>query len=170
MTVEYENTMQDYTDYVLHGYYHSASVKRSILITRISVPVMGILIALALFHVTKTPAPHRYDISIIISLLWVVFYPKYLDRVIRRNITKMMKGKSEGLLGNRQLSVTPECIVSKAKTGEERNNSIEKIEQTDKYIFIYTNAMSAHVVPKRVFKNAQEQQEFLEILSSIPKL
>ncbi len=171
MTIEYELTTQDFMDFNLYHYHHSASMKRNLLITRTAIPVLFLLVVLLQSHGSKDPDWYGITMAIVFSILWIVLYPKYLDRAIRRNLTKMMKeGKSEGLLGHRELSVTPESIVSKTITGEARSNIIEKIDETDRYLFIYINAVSAHVIPKSVFKSAQDQREFLGIASSIPKL
>ncbi|MHB1460188.1 MAG: YcxB family protein [Armatimonadota bacterium] len=171
MTIEYELTMQDYIDYSLYHYHHSASVKRNLLSSRMTVPVMLLLIALLLSHRSKTPDPYGYTMAIIISVLWVVFYPRYWDRVQHQNIIKMVsEGKNDGMFRHHQFTVTSEGLVDETKIGEYRNNTIDRIVESDKHIFIYISSLNAYIVPKRVFKSAAEQQVFLEIVSSIPKL
>lgn len=37
-----------------------------------------------------------------------------------------------------------------------------KVEETDDYIYIYISSISAHIIPKRVFKNEDEKQMFIK--------
>ena len=43
---------------------------------------------------------------------------------------------------------------------------IEKIAVTDRAIYIYTNSLSAYIIPVSVFATEAEKSEFLEFISS----
>ncbi len=42
-------------------------------------------------------------------------------------------------------------------------SAVERVDQNDDYVFIFTSANAAHVIPKRSFRDVQQAKEFYEL-------
>ena len=77
------------------------------------------------------------------------------------------EGDNENLFNQRTLVLTDEGITETSSIGEShiRWDKINHLEETEDYLYIYVSSVSAHIVPKRVFKNSNEQKEFINKIS-----
>jgi len=106
-------------------------------------------------------------LSGIAAILSFVFIPLYHKAVIRKRVSEML---DEGMSPQR-ISRTIMTILNE---GLERENeqtvvlikwrSIERIEQTPEYLYLYYGAIEGMIIPKRAFANTAECAKFLEIV------
>lgn len=64
------------------------------------------------------------------------------------------------------LTVIEERIDEESSNGNSNVSwkKINSVEETQEYIYIYVTSLSAHVIPKRAFKDSNEQKYFLNEL------
>lgn len=166
MNIEYQLTMQDYLDFNIYHMNHSPSLKRTLFIERFIGPIIFLISPILLTKGSAIPLWYWYCVFTILSLLWIVLFPKYINKSISRRITKMLnEGKNTGILGNHSLSITEKGIIDKTEYSEEKFNFIEKVVESDKHIFIYVSSLSACIIPNRIFNNLEAKQEFLNALN-----
>ena len=77
---------------------------------------------------------------------------RHLSRSAIRDFVRREK-PGKGQLGRHMVALYDDAVVETTATGEMRTTwaGVDRVEQDDNYIFIYTSAASAHVIPKRAF-------------------
>jgi tetratricopeptide (TPR) repeat protein len=85
----------------------------------------------------------------------------------RRAILELLKEErlEKGLLGRHTLKLDEAGLLESTAVGESRTlwAAVDRVEQNGEYIFIYTQPIAAHIVPKRAFDNAQAAESFYQL-------
>lgn len=78
-------------------------------------------------------------------------------------------GRNKSVLCEHVLEVTPEALVERTPFSEthSRWNSIEAVEESEDYLFIYVQANAAHVVPKSSLAEGDSSEFREELLAHI---
>lgn len=161
MTINYELTKQDYIDFNMHHIATSPTMKRALFIQRFILPILFLVLPIFLIQITDIPLWYWFSVLGTASVLWIVLYPKSVNRSVAKRISKMIsEGSATGIVGTHCLSLTEQGIVDKTEYSETRYHVIERIEESEKHIFIYVSAVMAYIIPKRVFPTSDEADEF----------
>lgn len=74
------------------------------------------------------------------------------------------EGNNENILIRRSISISKEGLLEKSSIGESKVkwNQVDKVEETEEYIYIYISSISAHIIPKRVFRDENESRLFIK--------
>lgn len=84
----------------------------------------------------------------------------------RRTIREFLKQERQdkGQLGKHRLVLDDAGLVETTAVGESRTSwpGVHRVEQNADYIFIYVAPASAHLIPRRSFKEPQEADSFFE--------
>ncbi len=169
MEIKYELNKDDYIEFNLNYVENSKAMKKNVFIQRYLVSIIFLLVPFALKKSTDIPFSYWMTVFIIAYTLWVVFYPKYFNKTVKKNVEKMLgEGNSNSLYGEHKLSLTEDGITetNEAEKLEIGWNSIEKIVKTEEHIFIYLDSIKAYIVPKRAFKDNKEEEEFITYLEN----
>lgn len=60
-------------------------------------------------------------VFIVISVAWIVFYPKYFMAAFSKRVSKMVdEGKNKDLLGKYRVTVNEEGILEQSENGENK--------------------------------------------------
>lgn len=164
MELIFELTEEDYINYNLDHSKKSPSMKKSILIQRIMGPVIFVIAPFVIIQFSEIPLWYWLMIFGLSSIAWFVYYPKYTMWEIKRRVKKMLEeGNNENLFNQRKLLLTDEGITETSSIGASNISwdKIESLEETEDYLYIYISSVSAHIVPKRIFENLDEQEEFV---------
>jgi Tfp pilus assembly protein PilE len=132
---------------------------------RFLTPIIFIILSYVFSKVGNTSFLGLFITFFIVSILWVIFYPKYFYSYVTRNAKKMLKeGKNDGLLGEHHLIMTEEGIVDSTSYGQTKVNwSGIKNFKEDKYNFyLYNSSVSAYIIPKRELNNVEEIRNYLK--------
>ena len=82
-------------------------------------------------------------------------------------IGKQMReaGKNKGLFCRHIITISPEGVIEKTSVNESASawQGIEKVDEMESHIFIYTNSNSAHIIAKRYFPNGEDAMEFYRL-------
>ncbi|MBF8984094.1 YcxB family protein [Lutibacter sp. B2] len=169
MKIYYQLTEQDYVDFNLFHMNNSKSLKKSILVQRLIGPLIFIMSCFIAPKITNMPLWYWTSIMVVMSMLWFAFYPKQIERRCKKQVLKMLsEGQNRSLLAKGTLLVDEKGIIKSNEYGESnlKWNTINKIEVTNRHIFIYQNAISAIVVPLSSFGTKEEKEQFIALLKS----
>lgn len=168
MELEFELTEEDYINYNIDHSKKSPSIKKSIMIQRVFGPIVFIIAPFLVVKFSDIPLWYWITIFGISSVVWLIFYPKYANWEMKKRLKKMLEeGSNENLFNRRKIILTDQGLSQVSPTGETnvKWDSIVSIEETDEYIYIYISSVSAHIIPKRVFKDVNEQKLFIDEIS-----
>jgi hypothetical protein len=166
MEIEYELTHDDLYAFQWRAVFASPRGRRA----RRTVYLVWLLAVLLIAAVPAIGAD-GFSISrvnytfIVIAFPIVALIQWFLERrLVRRTILQLLKEEKpgKGLLGKHRLVVSEDGVSERTAVGESRASwaGVDRIEQNPEYIFIYTSAAAAHVIPKRAFRDVQEAEDF----------
>ncbi|EMS69814.1 YcxB family protein [Ruminiclostridium cellobioparum] len=168
MELEYYLNKQDYIDFNIYHVNHSDIIKKSLLIQRYFIPIIFMIVPFLIAGVTDLPLLYWICVFIVISVVWIVFYPKYFVWAFSKRVSKMVdEGKNKDLLGKHRVTVNEEGVLEQSENGENKISwsGVEKIVSSNQHIFIYIGSISACIIPKRAFKTNTDMELFHEYIS-----
>ena len=103
-----------------------------------------------------------------ITLLVVFLLQKLLTNWLMRRAIRRMLGDEKpdrGQLGRHRVVLLPDAVVESTGVNQTRTSwpGVDRVEQDQDYIFIYTSPMSAHLIPKRAFGDAARAEAFFQL-------
>jgi hypothetical protein len=169
MQLTYDLKLTDVTNFYLHMNKQSEISNRRMRNRQLRLFLITLCISLILQWLYFQPTtPIYYLISLFIALLPVLFYSFYLERIIRRKFRKFHKNSREpNLFGTYRLSMGKGGLTEMIDGGYEvlyEWKDIKQIEMLKNYIYIYTNAIHAVIIPLRVFGTKDDCAFFLNEL------
>lgn len=169
MEVEYEITGDDLFAFQLRAIKKSPLVKRARRKAGsywfLAVLIISLLPAIGAdgFMISRT----NFTFLAVVFPVGTLIYLLIERRNTRRAILELVKQEkpNKGQLGVHQLEINEVELVERTVVGESRTNwaGVNRVEQNDEYIFIYTSLVGAHVIPKRAFTDAQEAENFYQL-------
>ena len=167
MEVEYEITYDD-----LYSFYWRAGNRSPIL--RRQRRWVYIYFFLSFLFFAFLPASAEVFALSRAGLLWllvifpaVAFIVWHLDRrKTRRAIVELIvdDNPGRGQLGPHKISLNEKEVVENTAVGESRTlwAGVERVEQNQDHIFIYTTPTFAYIIPKRAFRSVQDAKSFYQ--------
>ena len=164
MNIHYELTEEDYIHFNLYHIKNSKMGKRSLMLQRIVSPFMFIIIAYLFAKIGNQPFLPLLLTFSVLSIIWIMYYPKYFYSLIARNTKKMIKeGKNDDLIGNHKMKLTKEGLVDTTANKETKVtwSGITSIEEDDGYFYLYNSSVSAYILPKRELDHVDEVRQYI---------
>jgi hypothetical protein len=166
LEIEYELTRRDLYAFQWRAVFASPRGRRA----RRKVYFLWLL-AVVLFAAVPAIGADGFAISrvnftfLVIAFPVVVLFQWFLERrLVRSAILQLLKEEKpgKGQLGKHRMVVSEDGLIESTAVGESRISwaGVDRIEQNPEYIFIYTSALGAHVIPKRAFRDTQEAEDF----------
>lgn len=155
--------MQDWIEFSKHYILHSKQFKRDRFFITASVPISWFLFLLFLYFYYGLFKVSVLIIFLIISILWIIIYPKRFYKVCLKKTKKILQeGNNSALLGEHNIEFFDDYFFIKQPGAESKIewSMINKIEENEKYIFIYVSSLSAAVIPKFKIKNNNKEKIF----------
>jgi hypothetical protein len=168
MQIEFDLNKQDYIDFNLYHAKTSQAVKKSLFFQRFGPPVLFLVLSFLLEAITVIPLLYWLIAFSVVAVLWILFYPAYLNKILTNRISRMVdEGKNKDLLGRRVMIIDEKGIEGKSENGETRIawSGVERIVSADHFILIYTSSISAYIIPGRAFATDQDRDAFLEYIN-----
>ncbi len=165
MEIYYELTEDDYIKFNLYHIKNSKTGKQALALQRFLTPLFFIIISYVYSMISNKSFLPLFITFLVMSILWVIFYPKYFYGLIARNAKKMIKeGKNDGLLGNHQLKLTEEGLVDTSSNKETKVTwpGITSVRENDGYFFLYNSSVSAYILPKREIDDVDEVRQYVQ--------
>lgn len=163
MKINYELTEEDYLHFNLFHVKQSKTATNSLNLQRFLTPVFFIIVAFIFSKMGDMPFVFPLIVFGMISVLWVIYYPKYFYSHVMRQSKKMLKeGKNDGLLGQQQMTLSEEGIVYLTSNGESQVkwSGIKKIVEDSDFFYLYNSSVSAYILPKRALSNVEEAKRY----------
>jgi len=166
MQIQYQLDIDDLVAFSLHHSRVSKNLKRRLLLTQAWGVFCSLMIALIWPGWSTTVKVIFFGVS---SAFWVIAYPRYYRWVIKRNTRRnYSEGHNRGIVGEHVIVIDPEGVKEVSEVGESTTvwSGIERVEENDNYLFLYTGPIQAHVIPKRGFADDQQITEFSQLARS----
>lgn len=169
MEVTFNLSKEDYLEFNMSHMKFSKYAKRAILVEKFGVPFIFLIIPFILKESISIPFFITISIGIVIFLLWIFFYDKFLHWKTVKNFNKLLlKEDHDCILGEQTIRLEKLGLIHISNGNRRRIswNALLGINETDKYIFIYANSTMAHIIPKRAFSTKVQLDKFIKILKS----
>lgn len=165
MELNYHLTEEDYLQFNMFHIQNSKTFKRALIIQRVTGPIIFLLMAFVFSSIGDLSLASFLVPFIILSVLWLIFYPKYFYSTVIRNTKKVIKeGKTGGdLLGDHRMILNEAGIVDITENGETKVawSGIIELKEDEYNIYVYNSSVSAYILPKRELSNVTEVWEYL---------
>ncbi len=145
----------DFIDFQLHYLKTNKELQSSLKKNLIIIIAVYIIVLIGMFIYFKSSLFMLLIVALImiaVSVLQIISYKKRVQKNIVKKVLSYIKtGRLDDIFGEKILSVYDEKIVFNETKGIKNFNKsdIKKIEQSKLCIFIYTDEMSAIIVPKK---------------------
>lgn len=157
MKREYKYNIEhnDFIDFQLHYLKTNPELQSSLKKNLIIIITVYIIVLIGMFIYFKSSLFMLLIVALImiaVSVLQIISYKKRVQKNIVKKVLYYIKtGRLDDIFGEKILSVYDEKIVFNETKGIKNFNKsdIKKIEQSKLCIFIYTDEMSAIIVPKK---------------------
>lgn len=167
MNYKYELNKQDLIDFNIFHITYSKLARRSLFVQRYILSLSFLVFPFILQNLTTLPLGYLLTIFILLYVYWVASYRKRLNKMVSKKISKMLtEGKNQSVVGTHNLEISEDEIVDRSEQSEAKTpfSDVENILEDKDHIFIYVNANSAHIIPRRIFENNEKKNEFLTLL------
>jgi len=166
LRVEYDFTLEDALAFNEYHFRCSPAGRKARLRHTFLPPAVWMGLAAIFETFTRGDANHSFALALAaVSGMWLLTAPLFLTRQIRRSVKTMYgEGRNRGLLGRHVMTVTAEGVADEGPgtRTQTRWESIERIAVGPEHVFIYLNAVAAHVVPARAFPDHEGFERFVE--------
>ncbi len=170
MEIEYELTIDDLLNYEMYQHDHFKYTRRLRLIFQFLLPII-LFVVLVYIILAKN---HQIFIDIglavifgVVSVIWFILFPSKFREQLKKVGRKLIEeGRNKTKLCNRRMVFTPEGISSASEFWESKTywKAIDRFVSTDDYVYIFISTTGAIIIPKRVFHDESQYEEFLQIL------
>ena len=172
MKVSYELTRQDFIEYNIFLHLNSKESRKSMQKNRFLLPTLYLILAYPISIISELPFWWWATFLTIISVVWILKYPKWFNKLIAKKVGKMLdEGNNVGLLGNRTLEITETELISVRQAGETKIKweAVERISETEDYLFLCTASIQACIIPTRAFESKAKKDEFIQTIKKYMK-
>ena len=145
----------DFIDFQLHYLKTNNELQSSLKKNLIIIIIVYVIVLIGMFVYFKSSLFMLLIVAVLItlvSILQIISYKKRVQKNIVKKVLSYIKtGKLDDVFGEKILTVYDEKIVFNETKGIKNFNKsdIKKIEQSKVCVFIYTDEMSAIIVPKK---------------------
>ena len=145
----------DFIDFQLHYLKTNPELQSSLKKNLIIIMLVYVAVLIGMFIYFKSSLFMLLIVALLItlvSILQIISYKKRVQKnIIKKVLSYIKTGKLDDIFGEKILTVYDEKIVFNETKGIKNFNKsdIKKIEQSKLCIFIYTDDMSAIIVPKK---------------------
>ncbi len=164
MEINYNVTEESFVEFNLFHAQHSSAIAKTMTIQRFLIPVIYLLVGVIFSYVLDIPVFILVGFFLILGVLWIVFFPTYFKRQIKRTATKMIReGQNEGILGKHSMVFTEEGLREISSKGETTVYwaGIERFNEDAFNFYLYNSAITAFIVPKKELINVDEVRSLL---------
>jgi hypothetical protein len=146
--IVYNNTFADIVAFYRHTYARTLRNHRYFTVGTAGILAFGVSFSLgpdmAGFFFSFVGA---IGFTLIFGTLYHALHPRFFERQIRRILDA---GSTEGVLGRHELKLDGQYLVERTNVSEGRQalSAIDRIEDTEEYVFVYLSAVNGLAIPK----------------------
>src|SRR6266850_7089827 len=170
MTVDYQLSPDDLVAFNLYHHFRSRTARRSYLRSWFVPALIGLILCTGLWYLAQKQSgtPLRTFLALLPLLSFAPVYLIYFPWAYRRKLRKIIAGMvSEGnnreLFSRRRVSTSIDGISEISDLAQKSISwrAVERVVYNDDYVFVYTSALTALIVPRRAFSNQSEFEKFV---------
>ncbi len=154
-------TKEDYIEFNMFHYENSKTIMKSILLERVVGPIIFMLFTVV---TGKLDDIIYMTVFITLSVLWFAFLPKYMWYIMKKRTNKLIEENKEGDLFSEKHIIIDDLGIhyeSKSSSGTYNWNSVIKVCDTEKALYIYVSSIQAVVIPKRLVADQINVEELI---------
>lgn len=110
----------------------------------------------------------EFDVYIELALIMALFFALLLafGMLINMKLMKKAPDKNGSILGKKKFTITEEGLVEETESIVNllKWRGIKEVKTNKNYIFILVDSYSAHIIPKRFFRDLDEEMLFLKTI------
>ena len=165
MRITFDTTLDDIHAFNTHYARTAALPQQSRKMVRgaLTLTLASLMFALGVaFHLPTA----FWIINALVLFAWWQFYPRRVEAMARRSTQKLYaEGRNAGMLGPTTVTIEPEWLSEASSEREVRTRwrSVERMDETPDYVFLYVTGFSAVIVPRRAFVSPADQDAFLAL-------
>lgn len=164
MKIDYNLTEEDYLNFNMFHLKNSKTATKSLNLQRFLTPLFLIAFGYIFSTITEIEFLSIFITFLIISTLWIIFYPKYFYSHVSRQTKKMIQeGKNGGLLGKHLLLMTEEGLIETTPNSETKVSwaSVKEFVEDEDNFYLYNSGLSAIILPKRDVADEEELRAYI---------
>ncbi len=162
MKIQFERTMEHLIDFQKFHWRHSAAAQRAYRWGFVGGPVSALLVA----YFLRDRSALVLSIATITALaLYSAGYMWSMQRHFTTVVSRMMaEGHGKALLGPHEVEIGPDGVDERTGQGATHQawSGIERVVEDERYIYIYTQPVAAHVIPKAAFDSSDGSRAFVK--------
>lgn len=170
MKIEYTLTHDDYVHYNIYYYQNAPSLRYTRLLWQYVFPLFIALPCAAIFRGAGYPRGMWLAVGCALYALFACAWPWFQRRSIRRIARRMLKNSAQAadVTGRFSLELTATGLREEGngRATEIAYAGIERIAHDRDRRYIFTGAVTAHIVPQSAYADAAEEARFYEILEA----
>ncbi len=169
MNVSFDVKKDHLVDFSLYNIKNSKEIKRIMKIQRYVTPLVFLFFAL-LIGMYRNDFKTWIVVFIAIYIAWVLLYPKIYMASVKKSVKKNVEkanGKDD-LIGHCNLIIKDDVLLEESNLRTNKTNwiDINRLIETEEYVFVYNTDNSAYVIPKDRFENKEYGREYIQELSN----
>jgi hypothetical protein len=109
------------------------------------------------------PVLGAFALMLTLSVLWVLFYPKYFFNYAARKAKKDLK-KNPHILGDYEYVLSKDFFTGKTNLGKEmiKWSDIQSFEEDLTSFYLYKTPVSAYIIPKKDLGDTEKVKDFIQ--------
>lgn len=172
MTAEYQLTKDDLIAFNLYHHFHSPTARRRYLRSWLVPAFIWLLICTGIWYLAdrERGTALRTFLDLLPLFGGVPLYLMYFPWTYRRRLRKMIagmvsEGRNRGLFCRHRVAISPDGITDSGEFGQASTawRAVERVAQGGDRAFVYTDALTAIIVPRRAFAASTQFEEFVRL-------
>jgi hypothetical protein len=124
--------------------------------------ILGVMLFVSFFYYLYYKDIEIPAYILVLGCLWIFGFKPYEMKIdIRRQIlAKYTEAEKEAMFGEYKLSIEQDHLLEKSPSGKHKMawKDLVRIEESDKYVYIYVDLDAALVIPKETLKSGDLKQ------------
>jgi hypothetical protein len=170
MVLNFQLTKEDLAAFHLHLYRVLPSMRQRQMVYRSLAAFVVFFLVAGVLYLLGSLTLEWYFLVIEFGLAIPTFfiYPIIDEKLYRQKSLKTIEeGRNKDLVGDCTVSIDETSITSTTNRGDfhEFWTTVQRIEETDTYTYIFVSDVSAFIIPRRVFSTPDDYQTFRDTLT-----
>lgn len=165
MILSFDLTKEDYIEYNVHFVKTDPTMQKTYHGAQAALPALLLAVALFEVFVQQGRAVFWVPLALVFSGLWMLLLPRCYMGSFRRRVGKLVEnGRIPGVVGHHELTCENGELADVTENSVTRYNTVEKIVETDKWLYLFVSPIMAYLVPLRAFRAQEEKDRFLALV------
>jgi len=166
MKVAFDRTVDDLVHFNEYHWRHSPGMRRMYRWGFVGAPVSGLVTALLVSRAGLTIAAFAFVAAAVLYSALIAWYSRWS---LRWGVRKLLaEGHNKGQLSRHAIEISPQGLTEETAHDQSKQSwtTIERVAEDESYIFIYTQPVAAHIIPKAAFDTPDQAAAFMRAATS----